>query len=184
MKWPTPQSATDIRSFLGLVRYITTLLPKLADHTVILTPLTTKDTHKKFPAWTDEHNFAFEPINILVCSAEWLTIVDHVNPGDNKIFLTCDVSDWRTGTALSFGPMWEMAQPVAFDSADEFTQQILSYGLLFLTFYRFPYTAGPPTSTAPTRPSPTFARTFARSLPTIPYTHRTIGPVPHRRPLI
>ena len=117
MKWPTPQSATDIRSFLGLVRYITTLLPKLADHTVILTPLTTKDTHKKFPAWTDEHNFAFESINILVCSAEWLTIVDHVNPGDNKIFLTCDVSDWRTGTALSFGPMWEMAQPVAFDSA-------------------------------------------------------------------
>ena len=34
--------------------------------------------------------------------------------------------------------------------ADEFTHQILSYGLLFLTFYRFPYTAGPPTSTAPT----------------------------------
>ena len=40
---------------------------------------------------------------------------------------------------------------------DEFTHQILSYGLLFLTFYRFPYTAVPPTSTAPTRPSPTFA---------------------------
>ena len=36
---------------------------------------------------------------------------------------------------------------------DEFTHQILSYGLLFLTFYRFPYTAGPLTSTAPTRPS-------------------------------
>ena len=42
------------------------------------------------------------------------------------------------------------------ESGDEFTHQILSYGLLFLTFYRFPYTAGPPTSTAPTRPSPTF----------------------------
>ena len=40
---------------------------------------------------------------------------------------------------------------------DESTHQILSYGLLFLTFYHFPYTAGPPTSTAPTRPSPTFA---------------------------
>ena len=36
------------------------------------------------------------------------------------------------------------------NSADESTHQILSYGLLFLTFYRFPYTAGPPTSTAPT----------------------------------
>ena len=65
-------------------------------------------------------------------------------------------------------------------SVDEFTHQILSYDLLFLTFYRFPYTAGPPTSTAPTRPSPT----FARSLLTIPYTHHTIGPVPRRRPLI
>ena len=42
-------------------------------------------------------------------------------------------------------------------SSDESTHQILSYGLLFLTFYHFPYTAGPPTSTVPTRPSLTFA---------------------------
>ena len=40
---------------------------------------------------------------------------------------------------------------------NESTHQILSYGLLFSTFYRFPYTAGPPTSTTPTRPSPTIA---------------------------
>ena len=33
---------------------------------------------------------------------------------------------------------------------DESTHQILSYSLLFLTFYHFPYTAGPPTSTTPT----------------------------------
>ena len=65
-------------------------------------------------------------------------------------------------------------------STDESTHQILSYGLLFLTFYHFLYTTGPPISTTPTRPSPT----FTRSLPTIPYTHRTIGPVPRRRPLI
>ena len=65
-------------------------------------------------------------------------------------------------------------------TGDESTHQILSYGLLFLTFYRFPYTAGPLTSTAPTRPS----LTFARSLPTMPYTHRTTGLVPCRRPLI
>ena len=70
------------------------------------------------------------------------------------------------------------------ENGDEFTQQILSYGLLFLTFYCFPYTAGPPTSTAPMQPSPTFMRTFAQLLPAIPYTHRTIGPVPRRRPLI
>ena len=42
-------------------------------------------------------------------------------------------------------------------NGDEFTHQILSYGLLFLTFYHFPYTAGPLTSTVPMQPSPTFA---------------------------
>ena len=68
--------------------------------------------------------------------------------------------------------------------SDESTHQILSYGLLFLTFYHFPYTAGPPTSTAPMRPSPTFAWRFTRLPPTIPYTHCTIGPVPCQRPFI
>ena len=68
---------------------------------------------------------------------------------------------------------------VTLTNADESTHQILSYGLLFLTFYHFLYTAGPLTSTTPMRPS----LTFARSLLTIPYTHRTISPVPCRRPL-
>ena len=67
---------------------------------------------------------------------------------------------------------------------DESTHQIPSNGLLFSTFYHFPYTTDPPTSTVPTGPSPTFAQTFVRSPPTIPDTHHTIGPVPHRRPLI
>jgi hypothetical protein len=42
LQWPTPQNSTDVRGFLGIVRYIADFLPKLADHTVILTPLTTK----------------------------------------------------------------------------------------------------------------------------------------------
>ncbi len=42
-KWPAPKTATEVRSFLGLVRYIATFLPRLAEHTAILTPLTTKD---------------------------------------------------------------------------------------------------------------------------------------------
>ena len=28
----------------------------------------------------------------------------------------CNTSDWQTGATLSFGPSWEMARPVAFDS--------------------------------------------------------------------
>ena len=49
-------------------------------------------------------------------SVECLTTIKHLNPGDNKMFVTCDASDWRTGATLSFGPTWESARPVAFDS--------------------------------------------------------------------
>ena len=68
--------------------------------------------------------------------------------------------------------------------SNESTHQILSYGLLFLTFYHFPYTADPLTCTTPTWPSATFTWTFVQSPLTIPYTHGTISPVPHRRPPI
>jgi hypothetical protein len=43
-------------------------------------------------------------------------VIDYVNPGDNKIFVTCDASDLCTGAVLSWGPIWESARPVAFDS--------------------------------------------------------------------
>jgi hypothetical protein len=42
--------------------------------------------------------------------------IDHVNPSDNKIFVTCDASNWRISTTLSFGPTWESARPITFDS--------------------------------------------------------------------
>src|SRR5882762_4244482 len=116
LNWPVPQNATDVRSYLGLVRYVAALLPKLADHTSVLTPLTTKDAHKHFPPWTNEHQYAFEAIKSLVISADCLTVIDHECPGDNKIFVTCDASNWRTGAMLSFGPTWESARPVAYDS--------------------------------------------------------------------
>jgi len=105
-----------VRSFLGLVRYIAVFLPNLADHTVILTPLTTKESRKLFPEWTTEHQNAFDTIKALVVSADCLMTIDHENPHDNKIFVTCDASDWRTGATLSFGPTWELSRPVAFDS--------------------------------------------------------------------
>ena len=113
---PVPKTSTDVRSFLGLVCYISVFLPDLAEYTCILTPLTTKESCKQFPAWMAEHQHVFEAIKKLVVSSNCLTVIDHKNPHDNKIFVTCDASDWRTGTVLSFGPTWESAQPVAFDS--------------------------------------------------------------------
>ena len=62
---------------------------------------------KDFPIWTAAHQSAFESVKALVVSSECLTVIDHNNPSDNKIFVTCDASDWQTGTVLSFGLMWE-----------------------------------------------------------------------------
>lgn len=116
LNWPVPKSATDVRTFLGLVRYIFTFLPQLADHTVILTLLTMKEAKKSFPEWDTAHQTTFDAIKALIVSVDCWTTIDHDTPCDNKIFITCDASDWHTGTTLSFGPTWELVQPVAFDS--------------------------------------------------------------------
>jgi hypothetical protein len=116
LNWPIPRNTTKVRSFLGLVCYISWYLPNLADFTRILTPLTTKEAHRDFPPWTAEHNTAFKSIKALVVSRKCLTTIDHDNLGDNKVFVTCDASDWRTGAVLSVGTSWETARPVAFDS--------------------------------------------------------------------
>ena len=113
--WPIPTNSTEVRAFLGLVQYIASFLHKLANHTYILTPLTNKSLKTLF-SWTAEHQCAFESIKALVIRANCLTVMDHINPGKNKIFVTCDASDWCTGACLSFGETWEMAQPVAYDS--------------------------------------------------------------------
>ncbi|RDB23205.1 Transposon Tf2-9 polyprotein [Hypsizygus marmoreus] len=116
INWPRPRNAKDVRRFLGLVRYLSAFLPALAEQTAILTPLTKKDCNTVFPTWSRQHQFAFDAIKSLVISRECLTTIDHVNPGDNKIFVTCDASQRRTGAVLSFGPSWERARPVAFES--------------------------------------------------------------------
>jgi hypothetical protein len=35
---------------------------------------------------------------------------------DCRIFVTTDTSDYQSGAVLSFGPTWETAKPVAFDT--------------------------------------------------------------------
>jgi hypothetical protein len=115
LKWPRPKTACDVRSFLGIVRYIAVYLKDLAEHTAVLTPLTSKEFNEKLPEWTQEHEYAFAAIKALVVSRKCLTVIDHDNLGDNKIFITTDASDRHTGAMLSWGPTWESARPVAFD---------------------------------------------------------------------
>lgn len=115
LDWPTPKSASDVQSFLGLVCYIVNFLPALALHTTILNPLTGKDAEKNF-VWLPKHFIAFEAIKKLVVSCECLTVIDHSNMGKNKIFVSTDASDYCTGAVLSFGETLQTARPVAFES--------------------------------------------------------------------
>lgn len=62
VNWPIPTTASNVRGFIGLTRYLSTFLPGLAEHTSILTPLTTKEADKSFPLWTEDHQRAFEAI--------------------------------------------------------------------------------------------------------------------------
>jgi hypothetical protein len=116
VNWPVPKSSTNVRAFLGLVRYLSRFLQNLAVHTEVLHRLTTKDADKNFPEWNTEHQFVFNQIKAIVTSTDCLTTMDHENMGENRIFVTADASNKRSGAVLSYGPTWETAWPVAFDS--------------------------------------------------------------------
>jgi hypothetical protein len=116
LNWPTPRNGKEVRQFLGLVRYRSAFVPHLAHHTEILNKLTTKTSLRDFPTWTPDHQFAFDSIKQIMLSRECLTVIDHSSLHENKVFVTTDASDTVTGAVLSFGPTWETARPVAFDS--------------------------------------------------------------------
>lgn len=114
--WPTPKNASEVRSFLGLVRYVASFLPRLAELTTVLNSLTTKEAEKDF-VWTEKHDRAFDAVKALVLGHDCLTVIDHGNMGDNRIFVCTDASDFCTGAVLLYGPSLETARPVAFESA-------------------------------------------------------------------
>ena len=118
LDWPTPKSATQVRAFIGLVRYISAFLPKLSDYTAVLGNLITKEADRHFPPWTTEHATAFARIKQLVVSRECLTTIDLslLDSGSHNIYVTTDASDTGTGAVLSFGKTWETARPVACES--------------------------------------------------------------------
>jgi RNase H-like domain found in reverse transcriptase len=112
--WPQPMTATNVKGFLGLTRYIATFLPTLAEYMSVLTPLTTKECNQEFPPWTAEHQAAFEHIKDLVLSTDFLTVINYEDTPLN-IYVTTNASDHHTNAMLSFGATWETAWLVAYD---------------------------------------------------------------------
>ena len=114
--WPTPLCVKHVHSFLGLVRYLSAFLPRLADHTSILDELTMKDCDKNFLTWLEQHQTAFDNIKQLIVSKACLTTIDPSLMPHYKIFVTTDTSDTGSGAVLSFGPTYETSRPVVYDS--------------------------------------------------------------------
>jgi hypothetical protein len=116
VNWPVPKSATDVRAFLGLVRYVANFLPMLVDYTRILSPLTHKTADMDSSGWDANHQSAFNKIKSLVIGADCLTNINHDDMGKNRIFVTCDASHWQMGAVLSFSSTWATTCLVAYDS--------------------------------------------------------------------
>ena len=103
--------------------YISIFLLKLAEYTNVLTLLTSKSCNVLFPPWTLQHKATFLAIRNLILGSDCLMMIDHNNPGEKRIWATCDVSQWRMGACLSFGETWESTRAVAFESQQMNAQQ-------------------------------------------------------------
>ncbi|MGH7240309.1 MAG: RNase H-like domain-containing protein, partial [Candidatus Saccharimonadales bacterium] len=114
VNWPTPQSVTDVRAFLGLTQYLRKFIKDLAKHTAILTPLTMKEQQKSPFIWNSTHQLAFVTIKGIVTTLPCLTVIDY--DSDDNIYVTTDASKEGVGAYLSQGKTWETARPVAFES--------------------------------------------------------------------
>lgn len=68
LNWLQPKFPSEVRGFLGLVCYIATFLPTLADHTGILTEHMMKDSEGNFSAWMPKYQKAFDAIKEIVTS--------------------------------------------------------------------------------------------------------------------
>ena len=114
--WPIPNSARDVQSFLGLICYLSAFLPNLAKLTITLDELTRKECDKKFPWWNPHHQIAFEAIEKLVMSTDCLTTINPTLMPENKIFMMTDASNKGSEAILAFGPTYDLAHPVAYNS--------------------------------------------------------------------
>ncbi|KAL1915429.1 uncharacterized protein VTP21DRAFT_6887 [Calcarisporiella thermophila] len=75
--WPTPESAKDVRQFLGLATYYRRFVKDFATIARPLTRLLKKDN---LFSWTDEHQSAFETLKEKLTSAPILAQPDYSKP--------------------------------------------------------------------------------------------------------
>ncbi len=92
--WPTPSSAKEVRSFVGLANFYRRFIPKFAD---IAAPLRDISGSKGVFKWEMVHQEAFEALKQALVSPP---ILDYPKPTD-KFVLTTDASELGLGAVLS-----------------------------------------------------------------------------------
>lgn len=93
MKWETPKSPTEIRSFLGLAGYYRRFIQDFSKIAVPLTKLTRKSVSF---VWGEEQKLAFETLRKKLCEAPVLTLPE----GIEDMTVYCDASYHGLGCVL------------------------------------------------------------------------------------
>ena len=70
---PTPESATQLQEFLGIITYMGSFVPNLSQNTAILRELLKKDAEFQ---WTEMHQKAFELVKVSICKETTLAYFD------------------------------------------------------------------------------------------------------------
>ena len=94
LNWPTPRSAKELRSFLGLVNFYPRFIPCFAD---IAAPLSSLTTNKATFTWDSAQQMAFKQLQQALTSPP---VLDYPMPTD-RFTLTTDASDVGLGAILS-----------------------------------------------------------------------------------
>lgn len=96
--WPIPQSADDVRSFLGLCGYYRKFIKSFSSIAAPLSELLHKDT--PFP-WTTSQQEAFDHLKKAMCQKPVLILPDMKNRIPFVMVVTTDASGFAIGATLS-----------------------------------------------------------------------------------
>ena len=94
----------ELHTFLGMATYISSFIPKLADHTASLRDLLKENVEF---VWTSSHSKAFQKVKSMICTATTLAYYDRNEP----VVLHVDASMKGLGAAL-----FQNNRPIAFAS--------------------------------------------------------------------
>ena len=109
--WPTPNSVTHVRSFLGLANYFRKFLEGYSTLVAPLTALTKNGVVWGPTTWTPECQRVFDAVKKALTEAPTLAIIDFANHTDMQIEVICDASIVGIGAVLT-----QFGRPLAFES--------------------------------------------------------------------